>query len=71
LQYLADIFESNGKLENLQKFVSDNATKNYNLTSNNKTVTLVKGEFTIPEKYGNVVPFNSGKKLNWIIEEVN
>ena len=71
LQYLADIFESNGKLDNLQKFVSDNAMKNYNLSSNNKSVTLVKGEYTIPEKYGNVVPFNSGKKLNWIIEEVS
>ncbi len=71
LQYLAYIFESNGKLDNLQKFVSDNAMKNYNLTSNNKSVTLVKGEYTIPEKYGNVVPFNSGKKLNWKIEEVS
>lgn len=71
LQYLADIFESNSKLDNLQKFVSDNAMKNYNLSSNNKSVTLVKGEYTIPVKYGNVVPFNSGKKLNWKIEEVS
>jgi dihydroorotase len=71
LQYLADIFESNGKLDNLQKFVSDNAMKNYSLSSNNKSVTLVKGEYTIPDKYGNVVPFNSGKKLNWKIEEVS
>ena len=71
LQYLADIFDSNGKLDNLQKFVSDNAMRNYNLSSNNKSVTLVRGEYTIPEKYGIVVPFNSGKKLNWIIEEVS
>lgn len=71
LQYLTDIFESNGKLDNLQKFVSDNAVKNYNLSRSNKTVTLVRGEFVIPEKYGNVVPFNSGKKLNWKIEKVS
>ena len=70
LQYLAEIFENNGKLENLQKFVSDNAIRNYRLENNIKQVTLQKGEFTIPEMYGNVVPFNSGKKLSWIIEEV-
>lgn len=71
LQYLADIFDSNGKLDNLQKFVSDNAVLNYKLTLNNKTVTLVRREFSIPESYGNVVPFNTGKKLNWTIEEVS
>jgi dihydroorotase len=71
LQYLADIFESNGALDNLQKFVSDNAVKNYNLQPIGKTVVLQKGNFTIPEKYGNVVPFDAGKKLHWTISEIN
>lgn len=70
LQYLADIFEKNGKLENLQKFVSDNAVKNYKLSPNNKSVVLKRGEFIIPKIYGDVVPFNSGKKLDWVIDEV-
>lgn len=71
LQYLAEIFEANNKLDNLQKFVSDNAVQNYNLAPNGKTVTLKKGDFIIPEKYGNVVPFDTGKKLSWEIEAVN
>lgn len=70
LQYLADIFEKNGKLENLQKFVSDNAVKNYKLSPNNKSVVLKREEFIIPKIYGDVVPFNSGKKLDWVIDEV-
>lgn len=70
LQYLAHIFEDNSKLENLQAFVSDNAIKNYGLKPNNKRVTLERKEFVIPEKYGSVVPFNSGKKLNWSIKEI-
>lgn len=70
LQYLADIFEKNGKLDNLQKFISDNAEKNYKLSPKNKSIVLKRGEFTIPKIYGDVVPFNSGKKLGWEIEEV-
>lgn len=70
LQYLAHIFEDNGKLDNLQAFVSDNAIKNYGLKPNDKRVTLERKEFVIPEKYGSVVPFNSGKKLNWSIKEI-
>lgn len=70
LQYLTHIFEDNGKLDNLQAFVSDNAVKNYGLKPNDKRVTLERKEFVIPEKYGSVVPFNSGKKLNWSIKEI-
>lgn len=71
LQVLTEIFEKNGKLENLQKFVSDNAVKNYGLTPNTKTVTLEKKDFTVPEKYGDVVTYKAGETIVWSIESIS
>ena len=76
LQLLTQLFEENNALDNLQKFVSDNAVKIYNLDTENKdsiryipqkTIILEKKEFIIPEKYGEVVPFMAWKKINWDI----
>ncbi len=72
LQVLAEIFESHGKLENLQKFVSDNACTIYNLQpSFNKTVTLFKQDCKVPSIYQNdtqkVIPMYAGKVLHWSI----
>lgn len=71
LQVLAGLFEKHDKLNNLQKFISDNAVRNYNLNPNGKLVTLKKGKFTIPDKYGNVVPFLAGKELSWVIDDIS
>jgi len=32
-----------------------------------KEITLEKKEFTIPKKYGEVVPFMNGEKIEWSI----
>jgi dihydroorotase len=69
LQALAQLFEQHGKLENLQAFVSDNAQKIYNITPPQKSIILEKKEFTVPESYGEVVPFLAGKSLKWSIKE--
>ncbi len=71
LQVLTQLFEENGKLENLQKFVSDNAVNIYGLTPNTKTVTLEKQDFTVPEIYGNVVPYKAGETLAWSIKSIS
>lgn len=71
LQVLSEIFEKNGKLENLQKFVSDNAVKNYGLAPNTKMVTLEKKDFIVPEKYGDVVPYKAGETIAWSIVDIS
>ena len=69
LQMLASLFEN--KIENLQKFVSDNAVRIYKITPPSKDVILVKKEFEIPKAYGNVVPMFAGKRIDWSIESVS
>jgi len=72
LQVLAELFDNNNKLDNLQKFVSDNACKIYNIPSNNSQITLVKKDFTVPSIYKTskeeVVPMYSGETIKWSIK---
>jgi len=65
LPALCELFEKYNKLDNLQKFVSDNAQNIYNFKPIEKKVVLEKSEFLVPEKYNNVVPMFAGKKLSW------
>ena len=66
LALLAELFEKNSNEENLQKFISDNASKIYDLKfKEDKILSLEKKEWQIPEKYGDVVPFMAGKTLNF------
>ena len=69
IQVLVDLFEKNNKLDNLQKFLSDNACKIYNMEPSSKTVTLVKEEFEVPPVYEfkkeNVVPMYAKELLPW------
>ena len=69
LQALAQLFEKEGYLENLESFVSLNAQKIYNITPIEKRIKLIKKEFKVPEKYGDVVPMFAGKTLSWSISE--
>jgi dihydroorotase len=72
LPVLAEFFEKHGKLDNLQKFVSDNACAIYGMEPTSKVVTLEKKEFTVPQTYSNdtqeVVPMYAGQTLKWSIE---
>jgi len=69
IQVLVDLFEKNGKLDNLQKFLSDNACKIYNMEPSSKTVTLVKENFEVPAFYEfkneQVVPMYAKEILPW------
>lgn len=68
LQVLADLFEQHSTIENLQKFVSDNAKKIYkHITVPEKIVTLEKKPFVVPAKYGNVIPMYAGETLKYSI----
>jgi len=70
LAALAQLFEEAGVLENLQKFVSDNAQNIYGITPPKKEVKLVKEPFRVPPSYGDVVPMFAGETLEWRIEGV-
>jgi dihydroorotase len=71
LEALAQLFEKNGALDNLQKFVSDNAKAIYNITPPKKEVILEKDDFRVPDSYGEVVPFLAGEKISWKIKEIS
>jgi len=65
LPALCELFDKYGKLENLQRFVSDNAIDIYGIKPLKKEIILEKKEFLVPEKYGSVVPMFAGEKLAW------
>ena len=67
LAALAQLFEEAGVLENLQKFVSDNAQTIYRIAPPKKEVILVKEPFEVPAMYGDVVPMFAGRKLAWSV----
>lgn len=72
LQILADFFEKNNRLDNLNKFVSKNAKNIYELKNIDKKIILTKKEFTIPQEYkdeyNTVIPFMAGNTINWSIK---
>jgi len=71
LQLLAQLFDSQGaSVENLQKFVSDNAQNIYGFKPKTKVVTLEKSPFSVPEKYGEVVPMYAGQAIGWSIDSI-
>ena len=69
IQVLVDLFDKNDKIENLQKFLSNNACKIYNMKPSTKTVTLVKENFKVPAFYEfkreKVVPMYAEETLSW------
>lgn len=73
LQVLVELFETHEKLDNLQKFISDNACKIYKMEPSSKNITLVKEVFDVPMAYEGfgeqVVPIYFGSKLSWSIQE--
>ncbi len=67
LPALAQLFDAHGKLDKLQAFVSDNARRIYGITPPETSIELVKEPFTVPEKYGDVVPMFAGETLEWSV----
>ena len=55
IQILAQLFENENALPNLEKFVSRNGAKHYNLKMNNETIVMVKSSQAISfKKYLNI-----------------
>lgn len=67
LPMLAELFEEAGRLDLLQHFTSDIACKRYGLHPPDKTVTLEKKSWTVPDLCGSVKPFGAGRQLRWSV----
>lgn len=70
---VAEVFENEGKLENLKKFVTTNGANFYNVEPEDKsTVKLVKKPHKVVESMGGgdyiLVPFKAGHELSWSVE---
>lgn len=70
LPLLAELFAQHDALEQLQGFVSDNARRIYGIEPPAKQVVLSESAWTVPERYGAVVPLYAGQRLNWQVVAV-
>ncbi|MBK1790896.1 dihydroorotase [Persicirhabdus sediminis] len=72
---LAQLFDDNGKLDNLQAFISDNAVAQYGVTPPAKEVTVTKKAFKVPAAYEGfgqtVVPMHAGEELSWAVTDIS
>jgi len=69
LELYAEAFEAAGALDKLEAFASHFGADFYGLPRNKGTVTLEKGEWTVPGSYQfgdtEVVPMRAGKSIAW------
>jgi dihydroorotase len=70
LSLLAEVFDKHDALPMLQQFISSNAQHLYGVTPPQRTFRLFEQPWTIPERYGTVVPMWAGKTLLWSVEEI-
>ncbi|EOY2074441.1 dihydroorotase [Vibrio alginolyticus] len=72
LELYAEVFEKEGKLENLEAFASFNGPDFYGIARNTDTVTLEKSAWDVPETmpFGNdiVVPIRANEQIEWKVK---
>ncbi|WP_112479283.1 dihydroorotase [Vibrio variabilis] len=72
VELYTEVFEQEGKLENLEGFASHNGPDFYGLPRNTDTITLEKSEWNVPETmpFGSdiVVPIRGGETVNWKVK---
>ena len=62
--YIA-VFDEEGALDKFEGFASEHGPNFYGLPLNDGTITLERGETSVPDKIGEVVPFHAGETLGW------
>lgn len=69
IEIYTTIFEQQGILDKLEAFASFNGPDFYGLRRNEKTITLVKEDWSIPETYplgdDKLTPFLAGQTIGW------
>ncbi|BCN26478.1 dihydroorotase [Vibrio alfacsensis] len=72
LELYAEVFDKEGKLENLEAFASLNGPDFYGMPRNTDTVTLEKSAWAVPETmpFGNdiVVPIRANENIEWEVK---
>lgn len=69
LPLLVELFAQHDALAQLQAFVSDNAQRIYAITPPKRAIQLVESPWTVPARYGDVVPFYAGQTLRWRVAD--
>ena len=71
VELYAEVFEKEGKLDNLEAFVSLNGPAFYGLETNSDTITLAKKPWTVPAvmPFGGemVVPIKASESIAWTV----
>lgn len=65
LVLLVDLFDRQGRRECLEPFLSERGAAFYGLPLNRGRVTFVREGWTVPDCYGDVVPFMAGREIPW------
>ncbi|MCL9774138.1 dihydroorotase [Vibrio methylphosphonaticus] len=72
VELYTEVFEQEGKLENLEAFASHNGPDFYNLPRNTDTITLEKAPWDVPATmpFGQdiVVPIRAGEQIVWKVK---
>jgi len=74
IELYAELFEQEGKLQQLEKFASINGAAYYGLPRNQDTITLDKTEWKIPETLPfidtEIVPLRAGEVCRWKLRAI-
>ncbi len=65
LESYAQVFEEEGALDRFEAFASEHGARFYGLPLNEGTATLERSEAVVPERVGDLVPFQAGESLRW------
>lgn len=69
MELYAEVFDAEGALDKLEGFASFYGADFYGLPRNQKTLTLAKQPWTIPDRYefggDTITPFRAGETLTW------
>ncbi len=65
LESYITVFDEEGAVDKFEGFASEHGPNFYGLPLNDGTITLERGETSVPDKIGEVVPFHAGETLGW------
>lgn len=72
IELYAEVFDKEGKLENLEAFASHNGPDFYNIARNSDTITIEKSSWSVPATmpFGDdvVVPIRANEQIEWLVK---
>ncbi len=71
IELYASAFDANNAIDKLEGFASFHGADFYGLQRNKQTITLIKKDWTVPERYpyidGSIIPLHAGQTETWQI----